>query len=159
RQKPAGVHEGDRRDFLRRHELEAAAAACDTTATKKSFVTTLLSRVADTRNLRLSWDYLAQGEGQAPGLDGLRFEDLEDHEIWDLIRTLGDAILDDTYRPARDRKKQIPKASGKGIRTLSIPCIIDRVIQRAVMQIVQPYLDTFLGDQCLGFRPNVDIYK
>ena len=51
-----------------------------------SFFATLLSRTADTRNLRMAWDYLASNGGQAPGPDGLHYDDLDDREIWTLLR-------------------------------------------------------------------------
>jgi retron-type reverse transcriptase len=156
---PADPHRGTRRDFLRRHETEATAAARGTPAAKKAFVARLLPRAADSRNLRRAWDYLAAEGGQAPGLDGLRSDDLEEHEVWRLVRTVGEVILDDTYRPGPDRKVAIPKSGGAGTRTLSIPSLVDRLVQRAVVQVTQPYLDHFLGDGCLGYRPGVDINK
>jgi retron-type reverse transcriptase len=139
--------------------VEAAAAAHGSAEGKKTFIPKLLPRTADSRNLRLAWDSLAAGDGQAPGVDGLGFHDLEDHDVWGLARTLHRAILDDTYRTAEDRQVRIPKASGKGYRTLSIPTVIDRVVQRAVTQVVQPYLDPFLTDSCLGYRPGSDVHK
>jgi retron-type reverse transcriptase len=136
--------------------VEAAAAARGTARTRRDFVARLLPRTADTRNLRLAWDHLAAEGGQAPGLDGLRFDQLEEYEVWRLVRTLGVALKDDTYRPGPDRKVAIPKG-GTGTRTLSIPSVVDRLVQRAVVQVLQPYLDRFLGDGCLGYRPGVDI--
>jgi retron-type reverse transcriptase len=158
RQAPADSHRGTCRDFLRRHEREAIAAARGTATAKKAFVAKLLPRAADSRNLRLAWGYLAAEGGQAPGLDGVRFNDLEPHETWGLIRTLGKALKDDTYRPGPDRKVAIPK-SGTGTRVLSIPSVIDRLVQRAVVQVVQPFMDPLLGDHCLGYRPGVDINR
>jgi retron-type reverse transcriptase len=157
RQVPADLREGSRWDYRCRHELEAAEAARGTAATRRKFVARLLSRTADSRNLRIAWDHLASGEGQAPGLDGIRFTDLETHEVWDLVRALHDAILNDTYRPAPDRKLSIPKASGKGFRTLSIPSIPDRVVQRAIVQTAAPYLDALLDERSLGYRPGIDV--
>jgi RNA-directed DNA polymerase len=157
RQGPADPHRGTRRDFLRRHEAEAVAAARGTARAKKAFARKLLPRAADSRNLRTAWGYLAAEGGQAPGLDGLRFDDLEEHETWRLVRSISKAIKDDTYRPGPDRKVPIPKAGGTGTRTLSIPSVIDRLVQRAAVQVLQPYLDCFLGDGCLGFRPNLGI--
>jgi retron-type reverse transcriptase len=156
RQAPADPHQGRPGDFLRRHGTEAIEAARGTDKTRRDFVAKLLPRTADSRNLRLAWDHLAAEGGQAPGLDGLRF-DLEDHEVWQLVRTLGAALKDDTYRPGPDRRVSIPKASGVGTRALSIPSVIDRVVQRAVVQVVQPFVDPHLGDGCLGFRPGLGI--
>jgi RNA-directed DNA polymerase len=155
RQGPADPHRGTRRDFLRRHEAEAVAAARGTATAKKAFAAKLLPRAADSRNLRTAWGYLAAEGGQAPGPDGLRFDELEDHEVWRLVRSISKAILDDTYRPGPDRKVPIPKAGGTGTRVLSIPSVIDRLVQRAVVQVLQPYLDRFLGEGCLGFRPGL----
>jgi RNA-directed DNA polymerase len=157
RQVPADPHQGTRRDFLRRHEREAIEAARGTATAKKTFVAKLLPRAADSRNLRTAWGYLAAEGGQAPGPDGLRFDELEDHEVWRLVRSISKAILDDTYRPGPDRKVPIPKAGGAGTRVLSIPSVIDRMVQRAVVQVLQPYLDRFLGEGCLGFRPDLGI--
>ena len=157
RQVPADPHQGTRRDFLRRHEAEAVAAARGTARAKKAFARKLLPRAADSRNLRTAWGYLAAEGGQAPGIDGLRFDELEDHEVWRLVRALGKALKDDTYRPGPDRKVPIPKAGGAGTRVLSIPSVEDRLVQRAVVQVLQPYLDRFLGGGCLGFRPGLGI--
>jgi RNA-directed DNA polymerase len=157
RQGPADPHRGTRRDFLRRHEAEAIEAAHGTAKAKMAFARKLLPRAADSRNLRTAWGYLAAEGGQAPGIDGLRFDELEDHEVWRLVRSISKAILGDTYWPGPDRKVPIPKAGGAGTRTLSIPSVIDRLVQRAVVQVLQPYLDCFLGDGCLGFRPGLGI--
>src|SRR5215472_6892747 len=58
-----------------------------------------------------------------------------------------------------DRKKKVPKTSGNGYRTLTIPSIVDRLVQRAIVQTIQPYLDVFLTDNCLGYRPGSDTIK
>jgi RNA-directed DNA polymerase len=126
---------------------------------KREFTAALFQRTADTRNLRCSWDHLAKGDGQAPGIDGLRYDDLADHEVWDLIRVVNRAILDDTYRHDKDRKVKIRKSSGKGYRTLSIPTIVDRMVQRGITQMIEPYLDPQFDVNSFGFRPGGDINK
>jgi hypothetical protein len=52
---------------------------------RTALVAKLLPRVADSRNLRLAWDYLAAGDGHSPGVDSLHFEDLDDTNIWELV--------------------------------------------------------------------------
>jgi retron-type reverse transcriptase len=150
---PVGAHQGTPRDFLRRLEREAARAARGSKEEKLAFTSQLLKRTADPRNLRLAWDYLAQVGGRATGVDGVGFDDLSTHEVWAWARAVGKAIRNGTYRPAADRSVQIPKASGNGTRTLTIPTVFDRVVQRGVVQAVQPYLDVLFGPGCLGFRP------
>jgi retron-type reverse transcriptase len=159
RQQFAASHTGAYTDYLRRHELEAVSAARGDRTAKQSFVTKLLPRTADPRNLRLAWDWIACNGGQAPGADGLRFNDLDEPDVWPFLRTVGKSILQETYRTVPDRRKSIPKASGKGYRTLTIPSIVDRLVQRAIVQTIQPYLDIFLDDHCLGFRPRSDTLK
>jgi len=158
RQRSADSHTGGLRDFLRRHCREAAEAARTGGRTRTALLARLLERAADPRNLRLAWDWCAQG-GQSPGTDGLHFDDLEGHEVWDLVRLVSRAIRDNTYRPAPDREKIIPKSSGRGHRTLRIPAVIDRTVQRAVVQIVQPHLDPFLDDHSLAYRPGSDTLR
>ena len=126
---------------------------------RQAFLAVLFARTVDTRNLRLAWDHLARGDGQAPGLDGLRYDDLDGHEVWSLIRTISKAITDDTYRTNKDRKVKIPKSSGKGYRVLSIPTIVDRMVQRAIAQAIEPYLDPRFDDHSFGFRPHSDVNK
>jgi retron-type reverse transcriptase len=156
RQVPVGAHVGTAAEFLRRHGREAIAAARGGSATRKQFLAGLLDRTADSRNLRTAWDYLARHGGQAPGPDGLHYDDLDGREIWDLLRTLRRAILDDTYRPGPDRRVHVPKTSGKGTRTLLLSSVTDRVVQRAIVQTVQPYLDPQFDDDSFGYRPGRD---
>ena len=156
RQAPVESHQGTPRDYLRRHERDATAAVHGDATTRTSFFATLLKRTADTRNLRMAWDYLASNGGQAPGPDGLHYDDLDDRDVWKLLRVLRGAILADTYRPGPDRKVLIPKSSGHGTRTLLLASVIDRVVQRAVVQSVQPYLDPQFDEYSFGYRPGRD---
>jgi hypothetical protein len=156
RQAPVGAHSGTAGDFLRRHERDAIAAARGSPATKKTFVNELLDRTADTRNLRLAWDYLTAYGGQAPGRDGLHYDDLGERDAWTLCRTVRQAILGDTYRPGPDRIVSIPKGPGRGDRTLALQSVIDRLVQRAIVQAVQSYLDHQFDDDSFGFRPGRD---
>jgi hypothetical protein len=156
RQAPVGAHSGTAGDFLRRHERDAIAAARGSPMTRQAFVNELLSRTADTRNLRLAWGYLTSYGGQAPGKDGLHYDDLGEKDVWTLCRTVRQAVLDDTYRPGPDKKTVIPKTSGHGFRTLTIQSVIDRVVQRALVQAVQTYLDSQFDDDSFGFRPRRD---
>jgi ribonuclease HI/retron-type reverse transcriptase len=150
---PVGAHQGTPRDYLRRLEREAARAARGSDKEKLAFTSKLLKRTADPRNLRLAWDYLSEVGGRATGVDGVGFDDLSTHEVWAWARAVSKAIRKGTYRPAADRTVQIPKASGNGTRTLTIPTVFDRVVQRGVVQAVQPYLDPLFAPGCLGFRP------
>jgi RNA-directed DNA polymerase len=90
--------------------------------------------------------------GGAPGVDGISVEGLaaELRERWPQIR---EELLNDRYRPQPVRKVEIPKPGGRGMRTLGIPTVIDRLIQQALLQIMQPHLDATFLEASYGFRP------
>jgi hypothetical protein len=96
---------------------------------------------------------LAAHGGQAPGPNGLTYQDLDEAAIWQLCQHLARVIKSGTYKPSRDRKVKIPKRDGVHFRTLRLQNIEDRVVQRAIVQIVQPLLDPRFSDRSHGFRP------
>ncbi len=152
RQLPAGAHAGNRDDFLRRHELEASQVVHQPREEQERFLAKLLGRVADTRMLKIAFDDLKRQGGQAPGPNGLCYEDLDDFEVWDMIETLSESIKDGTYRPGPTRSVEIPKTSG-GTRTLTLANIEDRVVAKAVQKVIQPVLDPTFDDCSFGCRP------
>ena len=90
--------------------------------------------------------------GGAPGVDGITVDQLGAYcrEHWEQIRR---EILDGTYVPQAIRKVEIPKPDGGGTRTLGIPTALDRMIQQALMQVLQPVFDPTFSDSSFGFRP------
>lgn len=90
--------------------------------------------------------------GGAPGVDGMTVDDLmaycRDH--WTQIR---EELLNRTYVPKPVRKVEIPKPGGKGTRMLGIPTVLDRMIQQALLQVLQPIFDPTFSDSSFGFRP------
>lgn len=153
RQVPAGVHEGTRRDFLRRHEQEAAQAAAGGTQAKRKFVRRLHDKIADERNLMLAMDHLRANGPKAVGPNGLDLRRLSDAERWDLARTLSGTLTDDSYRPGPSRTIRIPKAGKPGTRPIQILNADDQVVQRAIVQILQPVLEPTFDALSLGYRP------
>jgi ribonuclease HI len=147
-----GFHEGNWRDFLRRHERAAAKVVQRGRAGVLEMVPYLLRWAADPRDFRNAWAHCSQG-GQGPGPNGRRYRDYEEHDIWNLARAIGPAILTDQYCPGPEWKMQIPKGHGRGERTLSIQDIEDRAVGRMFVQILQPLLDPFFDDLSFGSRP------
>jgi RNA-directed DNA polymerase len=92
------------------------------------------------------------GHKGAPGVDGVTVD-----ELWDLCRDRWEAIreelLSGTYVPSPVRKVEIPKPGGKGVRMLGIPTVLDRLIQQALLQVLQPTFDPTFSDSSFGFRP------
>ncbi len=150
---PADFHEGSCRDFLRRHERESAVAANRTGRGRTEFARCLFRRAADSRNLRCSIDYLASEGGSSPGPNGLTLDDLDSTERWELARALGEVIRTGRYRPGPHLEVRIPKGPGRGLRTLRIRNVEDRVVERAIVQVIQPFLDPTFAPTSFGYRP------
>lgn len=87
----------------------------------------------------------------SPGVDGMTVGELPDflRENW---RTTREQILAGTYQPAAVKRQEIPK-SGGGVRELGIPTVLDRFIQQAVLQVLQPLFDPSFSEHSHGFRP------
>ncbi len=92
-----------------------------------------------------------QGNKGAPGIDGITVEELPEYLRKNWPRHQQE-LLEGTYRPKPARRKEIPKPDG-GVRNLSIPCAVDRLIQQAVLQVLQERWDWTFSEHSYGFRP------
>jgi len=90
--------------------------------------------------------------GGAAGVDGMTVDELMAHcrEHWAQIR---EELLSGRYKPQPVRRVEIPKPDGKGTRMLGIPTVIDRMIQQALLQVLQPIFDPIFSEESFGFRP------
>lgn len=116
----------------------------------------LIKWIIDARLLREAWDLLAKKGETAPGPNEHRYDDYDSSEVWAKLTAIGAAIHKDTYRPGGERKVEIPKDRtdpDRGTRTLTLIDIEDRVVQRAVIEVLQPLFDSLFGRNILGFRP------
>src|SRR6202790_684588 len=87
----------------------------------------------------------------SPGIDGMTVGDLSGYlkQHWSRIR---EQLLRGTYQPQPVRRVEIPKPDG-GVRKLGIPTVLDRLIQQAVMQVLQRRWDPTFSEHSHGFRP------
>lgn len=110
----------------------------------------LMEAVVERSNLWLAYRRVVENRG-APGVDDLPVEQfkgwLKVH--WSSVRT---ALLEGRYMPAAVRAVDIPKPAG-GVRTLGIPTVLDRLIQQALHQILQPIFEPGFSESSYGFRP------
>jgi len=96
---------------------------------------------------------MAKSNGGAPGIDGVTFEAIEESGAESFLRQIQEELVNNTYRPMRVRKKEIPKDGGK-VRVLSIPTIRDRVVQGALKLILEPIFEADFQSGSYGYRPN-----
>jgi RNA-directed DNA polymerase len=110
----------------------------------------LMERVVDRANMRLAYRRVMRNKGSA-GVDGLSVEDLGDwlKTHWSSVKQ---ALLAGSYIPRAVRRVDIPKPTG-GMRTLGVPTVVDRLIQQAVHQVLQPILEPTFSASSFGFRP------
>ena len=110
----------------------------------------LMSQVVERSNLARAFKRVQQNKGSA-GSDGMTVAELLPYlrEHWPAIR---EALLAGTYQPSVVRQHQIPKVGG-GMRTLGIPTVLERFIQQAVLQVLQPRVDATFSESSYGFRP------
>jgi len=94
------------------------------------------------------------------GSDNVSFEDIEKEENGPrkLIDQLEQELKSKTYKPKPIRRVYIPKANGK-LRPLGIPCIRDRLVQMAVLLIIEPIFETDFEDCSYGFRPKKSAHE
>jgi len=71
-------------------------------------------------------------------------------ERWPRIK---EELLDGGYKPSPVRAVEIPKPGGKGMRTLGIPTVVDRLIQQALHLVLTPVFDPGFSESSYGFRP------
>jgi RNA-directed DNA polymerase len=110
----------------------------------------LMERVVERSNLRLAYQRVIENKG-APGVDDVTVAEFKDwlKERWPSVKQ---ALLEGRYLPRPVRRVDIPKPSG-GIRTLGVPTVIDRLIQQALHQVLQPLFEPTFSAGSFGFRP------
>jgi hypothetical protein len=112
--------------------------------------------IANANTLREAWDLLAAKGDTSPGPNGHHYDDFDGPEVWELLRTVARAIRSDNYRVGAEWTVKVPKSSidpSRGTRPISLTNIEDRVVQRAVVEVLQPLLDPLFGRNVLGYRP------
>src|SRR5262245_60244307 len=127
-------------------ELVVAAAEPESPAT----TTHLMEEACERENLVRAWQRVRGNKG-APGVDGMTINDAKRYlrEHWPDIRS---QLLAGTYRPQPVKRVEIPKPDG-GIRKLGVPCVVDRLIQQALLQVLQKRWDPTFSEHSYGFRP------
>jgi group II intron reverse transcriptase/maturase len=110
----------------------------------------VIARILALENLRAAWEEVAENRG-APGVDDVSVARWR--RTWEeRLVALARAVRGNTYRPSPLRRFSKPKASG-GYRHYAIPTITDRVLQRAVLRVLDDYFERVFLDCSYGYRP------
>lgn len=117
---------------------------------QRALTQNLTEQVASAANLNQAWKRVKANKG-APGVDGMTVDALR---LWlaDNRDALVVALLDGSYQPEPVRGVEIPKPDG-GVRQLGIPTVLDRLVQQAILQVLQLILDPMFSASSFGFRP------
>ena len=111
----------------------------------------LYVHVCKMETLRAAYALAEKNDG-APGIDGVTFEAIEESGVEAFLEQIRGELVTRTYRPTRNRRKEIPKGNGK-VRVLGIPTIRDRVVQGAMKLILEPIFEADFQPGSFGYRP------
>lgn len=144
-----------------RNPTAASGGAESATATRgrtKAEVITdaLMEQVVERGNMWRAYERVLRNKG-APGADGMRVQDLKAwlQTHWPTVKA---ALLAGSYLPREVRAVDIPKPQG-GVRTLGVPTVVDRLIQQAVLQVLQPIFEGGFSGSSYGFRPGRNAWQ
>ena len=117
---------------------------------RPAVISSLMEAVCERENLKKALRRVKANKG-SPGVDGMTVEQLPDYlrAHWPQHR---EELLRGTYTPSPVRRVEIPKPDG-GVRKLGVPTALDRFVQQAVLQVLQPIFDPTFSDHSYGFRP------
>jgi RNA-directed DNA polymerase len=109
-----------------------------------------MEEVVERSNLKLAYQRVVENKG-APGVDEVSVSEFKDwlKMHWPSVKI---ALLEGRYLPRPVRRVDIPKPSG-GVRMLGVPTVVDRLIQQALHQVLQPLFEPAFSDSSYGFRP------
>lgn len=106
--------------------------------------------VVERANVKAALKRVRQNKG-SPGVDGMTVEELATHLVTAWPR-ICEELLAGRYQPQPVKRQPIPKPGG-GVRDLGIPSALDRFIQQAILQVLQPRFDPTFSEHSYGFRP------
>jgi RNA-directed DNA polymerase len=116
----------------------------------------MMECVLDRENIDRAWQRVRANHG-APGIDGMTIERFPAffREHWERLHS---ALMEGTYRPAAVRRVFIPKPDGSQ-RPLGVPTVLDRVIQQALAQVLNPLFENGFSDHSYGFREDRNAHQ
>ena len=111
----------------------------------------LMEEVCELENCKQALERVKANKG-SPGVDGMTVDELPEYLKQHGLE-IGEQLRNGTYQPKPVRRVEIPKPDGQGVRKLGIPCVLDRFVQQAVLQVLQKRWDPTFSAHSHGFRP------
>ncbi len=111
----------------------------------------LMEEVCEQGNCKQALQRVKANKG-SPGVDGMTVDELPEYLKQHGLE-IGEQLRNGTYQPQPVRRVEIPKPDGQGVRKLGIPCVLDRFVQQAVLQVLQKRWDPTFSEHSHGFRP------
>jgi len=149
-QPKGGVHPGGGATGGTRHPVVVAQQTFTALNPQRALTDQLMEQICDPKNLILAYRRVRANNGK-PGVDRMTV-----HVLLDWLRknyqTLRASLLNGTYQPLAVRGVQFRKPEG-GQRQLGIPVVVDRLVQQATLQVLNPILDPTFSNSSYGFRP------
>ena len=134
-----------------KQEVYSDLSAISNLKTKSNLNTeNLLEKIVEKRNFFEAYKKVVANKGSS-GIDGMRVDELLSF-LQENYEALKENLLNGEYKPQEVKRVEIPKPSG-GIRLLGIPTVIDRLIQQAINQVINPIFDKGFSENSYGFRP------
>ena len=159
-QKPSGVRElkqdgktGDRWGWVERAVWSERMLGALETGVRGGKWHSLYDKVYGLSNLKAAWQRVKANQGGG-GVDRMSIADF-DKEAETRLETVSEALRTNKYKPLPVRRTYIPKPGSTEKRPLGIPTVIDRIVQTALRNVIEPIFEHEF-DQCsYGFRPNL----
>ena len=128
---------------------DGGTQSCAARPETRALAESLMEAVVERHNMLRALRRVKSNKG-SPGIDGMAVKELDRHlgEHWPKIKA---SLLEGSYRPHPIKRVDIPKPDG-GMRQLGIPTVVDRLIQQAIHQILEPLYDPGFSASSYGFR-------
>ena len=109
----------------------------------------LIERMVERQNMLRAFSHVVKNKGAA-GMDGVTVYELKAllKDCWSEVK---EQLLNGNYKPKPVLRVEIPKSNG-GVRQLGIPTVMDRLIQQALHQVLEPIFDPTFSESSFGFR-------
>lgn len=113
----------------------------------------LMDKVYRLSNLKAAWESVAANQGAA-GVDQVTLSEFSPNAD-ERLQKLSEALREGSYKPLPVRRAYIPKPGTKERRPLGIPAVIDRIVQTALRNVIEPIFENEFDGSSYGFRPGL----